>query len=48
MSDIVDQAGLDELRVEAVRLGAGAVLDRAVEDLRRLAAVETSDPAVGQ
>jgi tetratricopeptide (TPR) repeat protein len=44
VSEIVDEAGLGELRTEAVRLGAGAVLDRAVEDLRQLAEVESPDP----
>jgi hypothetical protein len=37
VSDIVDEDGLGELRVEAVRLGAGGVLDRAVEELHELA-----------
>jgi tetratricopeptide (TPR) repeat protein len=44
VSDIVDEAGLDQLRAEAVRLGTGAVLDRAIEDLRQLADVESSGP----
>jgi predicted ATPase/DNA-binding winged helix-turn-helix (wHTH) protein len=39
VSEIVDEARLGELRVEAVRLGAGGVLDRAVEELRELAGV---------
>lgn len=42
VSDIVDEAGLEELRVEALRLGAGAVLDRAVADLHELAGVGTA------
>ncbi len=39
VSDIVDEEGLDELRVEAVRLGTGAVLDRAVAELHELTGV---------
>ena len=44
VAEIVDDAALGELRAEAVRLGAGAVLDRAVEELRELAGVEASEP----
>jgi hypothetical protein len=42
VSEIVDEAGLGELCVEAVRLGAGVVLDRAVAELHELAGVSNA------
>ena len=44
VAELVDEAVLVELRAEAVRLDAGAVLDQAVAELHELAGVEASEP----
>ncbi|MGH3365195.1 MAG: hypothetical protein ACRDOW_10735, partial [Nocardioidaceae bacterium] len=43
VAELVDEAVLVGLRAEAVRLGAGAVLDQAVAELRELAGVLAVD-----